>query len=61
MGIAGGISLLGPANRTGEALFEKTGSVRIVNPSLLIKAWYEYVTIPYSNEINGGNFAFFLE
>jgi len=32
-----------------------------VNPSLLIKAWHEYVTIPYSNEINGGNFAFFLE
>jgi len=32
-----------------------------VNPSLLIKAWHEYVTTPYSNEINGGNFAFFLE
>ena len=42
IGIAGGISLLGPANLTGEALFEKTGSVRIVSPSFLIR----YVACP---------------
>ena len=32
-----------------------------VNPSLLIKAWHDYVTKPYRDKINSGNFAFFLE
>ena len=31
-----------------------------VNPSLSIKAWYEYVTKPYNNEIKTGDFSFFL-
>ena len=32
----------------------------LVNPALLIKTWYESVTIPYSKEIDGGDFRFFL-
>ena len=31
-----------------------------VNPSLIIKAWYECVTVPYLEEINAGDFRFFL-
>ena len=31
-----------------------------VNPSLIIKAWHEYVTAPYLTEINAGDFRFFL-
>ncbi|MCK4820818.1 hypothetical protein KA005_33945 [bacterium] len=31
-----------------------------VNPSLIIKAWHEYVTIPYFKEIEAGDFRFFL-
>ena len=42
IGIAGGISRFGPANRTGEALLEKTGSVRMVRLSLFIR----YVACP---------------
>jgi len=31
-----------------------------VNPSLLIKPWHEFVTLPYSDEIEKGDFSFFL-
>tara|TARA_B100001057_G_scaffold500802_1_gene617916 strand:+ start:5872 stop:6258 length:387 start_codon:yes stop_codon:yes gene_type:complete len=31
-----------------------------VNPSLLVKSWYELVIIPYKNEIDKGDFEFFL-
>lgn len=31
-----------------------------VNPSLLVKSWYELVIIPYKNQIDKGDFEFFL-
>ncbi len=31
-----------------------------VNPGLLIKPWHEFVTISYSDEIEKGDFSFFL-
>ena len=31
-----------------------------VNPALLIKPWHEFVTMPYSDEIEKGDFSFFL-
>ena len=31
-----------------------------VNPTILIKSWKEYVTVRYSNEIESGDFSFFL-
>ena len=31
-----------------------------VNPSLIIKAWHDYVTISYQDEIERGDFRFFL-
>lgn len=31
-----------------------------VNPALLIKSWYDYVSIPYKAEISEGDFSFFL-
>ena len=37
IGIAGGINLFGPIVLNGDALSEKTGSVRIVNPFFLIR------------------------
>lgn len=32
-----------------------------VNPALIIKKWYEYIALPYLNEIQKGDFSFFLE
>ena len=37
-----------------------TDKLITVNPALLIKKWYEYVTVPYKNEIKQGDFSFFL-
>lgn len=31
-----------------------------VNPAMIIKKWHEYVSIPYKNEIEQGDFSFFL-
>jgi hypothetical protein len=31
-----------------------------VNPTILIKSWYEYVTLRYNKEIESGDFSFFL-
>ena len=30
-----------------------------INPSLVVKAWHEYVVIPYSEQINKGEWSFF--
>ncbi len=32
-----------------------------VNPSIVVKAWKEYVVNPYLEEINYGNWSFFLQ
>jgi hypothetical protein len=31
------------------------------NPSLLLKIWYNYICIPYKEQINEGDLSFFLE
>jgi len=31
-----------------------------VNPSIVAKAWHEYVVLPYSTQINDGDWSFFM-
>ena len=31
-----------------------------VNPSIVAKAWHEYVVLPYSAQINDGDWSFFM-
>ena len=35
-------------------------NVNKLNPTLTIKAWYMYCVVPYSNQINNGDFSFFI-
>ena len=35
-------------------------NVNKLNPTLTIKAWYMYCVVPYSNQINDGDFSFFI-
>jgi len=35
--------------------------IRKTNPKLLIKIWNKYVVIPYKNQIESGDFNFFVE
>jgi hypothetical protein len=34
--------------------------IKKMNPTTLIKYWYNYITIPYSNEISNGDLTFFI-
>ncbi len=31
-----------------------------INPSIVVKAWHEYVVLPYSKQINDGDWSFFM-
>jgi hypothetical protein len=35
--------------------------IRKTNPKLLVKIWKNYVVIPYKDQIDAGNFEFFIE
>ena len=37
-----------------------TENIIKVNPSLLVKSWYDLVILPYKEEIENGDFEFFL-
>ena len=31
-----------------------------INPSIVVKAWHEYVVLPYSKQINESDWSFFM-
>ena len=35
--------------------------IRKMNPSMIIKIWYKYITLPYEKEIQNNNLNFFIE
>jgi hypothetical protein len=35
--------------------------IRKMNPSMIIKIWYKYITLPYETEIQNNNLNFFIE
>lgn len=35
--------------------------IRKMNPSIIIKIWYKYITLPYETEIQNNNLNFFIE
>ena len=43
--------------QVGKTTFE---NIKKINPTTLIKCWYYYITIPYSNEITNGDLTFFI-
>ena len=43
--------------QVGKVTFE---NFKKLNPTTLIKCWYYYITIPYSNEILNGDLTFFI-
>ena len=36
-------------------------AIKKVNPSLLIRYWYQYIYLPYKEKINEGDIEFFIE
>tara|TARA_B100001287_G_C22445117_1_gene417788 strand:+ start:141 stop:533 length:393 start_codon:yes stop_codon:yes gene_type:complete len=36
-------------------------TIKKVNPSLLIRYWYQYIYLPYKEKINEGDIEFFIE
>ena len=35
--------------------------IKKINPSLLIRYWYDYVNVPYKENIDNGDIDFFIE
>lgn len=36
-------------------------AIRKMNPKLIIKIWYDYIAVKYDNQIENGDFSFFID
>jgi hypothetical protein len=36
-------------------------AIKKANPSMLLKIWYQFISVPYKTQINEGDITFFLE
>lgn len=55
------IIVIFPDNRDIKIAQTKYDALRKMNPSLIIKIWFEYIYKPYSNVIDAGNIEFFYD
>lgn len=50
-----------PEDTNISAAKKSLDKLKSVNPSIVIKAWYNYVYLQYKDQIDSGNLAFFFE
>lgn len=55
------ILVLFPENKEIKIAQLKYDSIRRMNPSLIIKIWFQYVYSPYASVIDSGDISFFYE
>lgn len=54
------VSLVLPNDRNIKTAKFYVDKINKMNPILIIKAWYIYCVVPYSEQINNGDFTFFI-